>query len=114
MSSRIRLFFVGATEVDARFLFAFSKAFAFSEACPGARVLALRNFYLSRPLRSGEAQGMKYPIPADSAEVSHQGLVFVPRNRSDHLVSPALDNGMIYPCIAEEAQTICNVAGSTS
>ena len=77
-------------------------------------VLALRKFYLGRPLRSGEAQGMKYPIPADSAEVSHQGLVFVPRNRSDHLVGPALDNGRIYPCIAEEAQTISNVAGSTS
>ena len=57
---------------------------------------------------------MKYSIPAESAEVSHQGLVFVPRNRSDHLVSPALDNGMIYRCIAEEAQTISNVESSTS
>ena len=81
--------------------------------CRGG-ILALHNFYLGRPLRSGEAQGMKYPIPAESAEVSHQGLVFVPRNQSDHFVSLALDNGMIYPCIAEEAQTISNVAGSTS
>ena len=114
MSSRIRLFFVGAAEEDARFLFVFFQGLRFPRGVCRGGVLTLRKFYLGRPLRSGEAQGMKYPIPADSAEVSHQGLVFVPRNRSDHLVGPALDNGRIYPCIAEEAQTISNVPGSIS
>jgi len=72
----------------------------------GGGALALNNFYLGHLLRSGEAQGMEYPIPADPAEMTHQGFVFIPRNRTDHLIGPALDDNRINTCKDKETKNV--------
>ena len=49
---------------------------------------------------------MEYPIPADPAEMTHQGFVFIPRNRPDHFVGPAFDDNGVNTYKYEETQDV--------
>ena len=73
--------------------------------------LALSEFHLSQSLRGREAQSVEHPVPSNSAEVPHQGLVLVLRNRSDHFVGPALDHNRVKSCKVEEAQDVSTKEG---
>ena len=72
----------------------------------GGGALALSEFHLGQSLRSGEAQSVEHPVPSNSTEVPHQGFVFIPRNRTDHLIGPPLDDNRINTYKDEETKNV--------